>query len=71
MNEIDVSKNEGDVRQVSDLVKRYQACTLRIWRLFPSDCLPADDQSHFWVERLESILDHGLLISKTEATNEP
>jgi hypothetical protein len=39
------------------------ACAQRIWGLFPSDPIPDDERAHFWIERLESILDHGLLVS--------
>ena len=50
--------------RVPDLVSRYQRCALRIWGLFPSDPLPVSDPAHFWVERLESILDRELLVAK-------
>jgi len=48
-----------------DLLQRYQACAIRIWKLFPHDPLPDDDPAHFWIERLESILDRGLIIPPT------
>ena len=50
--------------RVPDLAKRYQECARRIWHLFPFDPLPVDDPAHFWIERLESILDHDLLEGK-------
>jgi len=46
------------------LLGRYQACAVRIWGLFPSDPLPDDDPAHFWIDRLESILDRELLAVK-------
>jgi hypothetical protein len=49
-----------------DLIKRYQACAYRIWELFPADPLPEEDMSHFMIERLESILNRGLLVPKSK-----
>ncbi len=42
------------------LLDRYQQCARRIWQLFPEDPL-GDDPAHCWIERLEAILDRGLL----------
>lgn len=43
------------------LVARYQACTMRLWEMFPRDPLPFDCVAQAWIERLEALLDHGLL----------
>lgn len=53
--------------RVPNLIERYQRCALRIWNLFPSDPLPIDDPAQFWIERLESILNHELLLPKEKA----
>jgi hypothetical protein len=50
----------------SELITRYERCALRIWELFPSDPLPPDDLAHFWIERLESMLNRGLLIARED-----
>lgn len=55
--------------RVPNLVERYQQCALRIWKLFSSDPLSVDDPAHFWIERLESILDHNLLAPASEVSN--
>lgn len=47
--------------RVPGLIGRYQACAQRIWELFPVDPLPIDDPAHFYLERLESILNRGFL----------
>lgn len=52
---------EGEVYCIANLVQRYEVCALRIWELFPTDPLSSDDPAQFWIERLESILDRGLL----------
>jgi len=49
------------------LIARYQQCVYRIWDLFPNDPLPDGDPAHFLCERLESILDRGLLVPKNDA----
>ncbi len=46
----------------SSLVGKYQALALRIWKLFPEDPLP-NCTVHFWPERLEALLDRGLLLA--------
>lgn len=48
-----------------DLVGRYQECARRIWALFEFDPLPDDDPAHFWIDRLEVILDRELLMPKS------
>jgi hypothetical protein len=48
-----------------DVLRRYQRCAMRIWDLFEHDPLPHDDPAHFFLERLESILDRGLLVPVT------
>lgn len=42
------------------LLDRYAKCAWRIWELFPGDPL-GDDGAHFPIERLEALLDRGLL----------
>lgn len=51
----------GKVIVSADLIKRYQAVAIRIWEIFPSDPL-GDSPAHFWIERLEAIVDKGLLV---------
>ncbi len=48
--------DDGDLR----ILKRYQRCAVRLWELFPTDPL-GDDPAHFYLERLEALLDRGLL----------
>jgi hypothetical protein len=43
------------------LQDRYQTCAQRIWRLFPKDPLPSSCPAQSWVERLEALLDRGML----------
>jgi hypothetical protein len=43
------------------LIERYQHCTQRLWQLFPRDPLPADDPAQGWIQRLEALLNRGLL----------
>jgi hypothetical protein len=51
----------------SALIARYQKCVYRILDLFGTrDPLPPNDPAHFLVERLESILDRGLLAPKSK-----
>lgn len=47
-----------------ELLGRYQECTRRIWHLFPTDPLGDDCPAHFLIDRLEAILDQGLLAPK-------
>lgn len=42
-------------------VARYQACAQRLWAMFPQDPLPPDHPAQGWLERLEALLDHGML----------
>jgi hypothetical protein len=46
------------------MLARYQNCVHRILNLFPSDPLPAQCQAHALVQRLEALLNLGLLIPK-------
>lgn len=43
------------------LVARYQACAQRLWAMFPRDPLPSNHPAQAWVERLEALLNHGML----------
>lgn len=53
---------EGRKQIVSaDLINRYQAVAIRIWGLFPHDPLSENNPAQFYIERLEAILDEGLL----------
>lgn len=49
----------------ADVLDRYQRAFLRLWELFPSDPL-GDDPAHFYIERLEALLDKGLLVPRTD-----
>jgi hypothetical protein len=56
-------QNPGECARAvsSELVQRYQKCALRIFELFDTDPLPSKCKAHFYIERLEAILDAGLL----------
>lgn len=45
-------------------ISRYQRCVQRIWDMFPCDPLPAD-LAQLYVERLEALLDLGLIGPRT------
>ena len=47
------------------LIRRYQTCASRILGLFPKDPLAPEDPAHTYIERLESVLDHGWLTPTT------
>ena len=49
---------------------RYVRCAERIWALFPKDPL-GDDPAHAWIERLEALLDRGLLHGIIEVAKLP
>jgi hypothetical protein len=50
------------------ILDRYRQCALRIWKLFPSD--PLDNHpAHFYIERLEALLDLGLLAPSSRERN--
>jgi hypothetical protein len=46
------------------LIERYQRCAARIWEMFPADPLPNDDPAQGYIQRLESLLDRGLLAAR-------
>ena len=43
------------------LISRYQACVWNVLAMFDGDPLPADDPSHFCIERLEALIRRGLI----------
>lgn len=47
------------------LIRRYSKCASRILGLFPNDPLALEDPAHTYIERLESVLDHGRLTMAT------
>lgn len=50
--------------------KRYGECALRIWKMFEKDPLPDGHKAHFYIERLEALLDLGLIGPKTKESPE-
>jgi hypothetical protein len=49
-----------------EVLNRYQNCAQRIWELFEEDPL-GNSSAHFLIERLEALLDQGLLVPKESA----
>lgn len=53
--------NTTATRQPDELLKRYQRCAERLWRMFARDPLPDDHPAQSWLERLEALLELGLV----------
>lgn len=43
------------------LIARYQACAQRFWEMFSQDPLPDAHPAQAWIERLEALLNLGML----------
>lgn len=61
---------EADVPVSLDTLERYQRCAERVWKLFDVDPLGDQSAAQSWVDRLEAILDGGMLASAIAATRE-
>lgn len=55
------SRREGEGSCYRRMHTRYMTCAERVWDLFDQDPLPADCAAQTWIERLEALLEHGLL----------
>jgi hypothetical protein len=59
--------NEKEYGKLQKLLLRYQRCANKIWELFPKDPLPDGHPAQGALERLEAIVELGLLQSKPPA----
>ena len=57
------------VQTDKQLLERYRTIAYRIWELYDSDPL-GDGHARFMTDRLEAILDRGLLVPRAEPTEE-
>jgi hypothetical protein len=57
-----------ELRTAIDALERYERAAKKIWTLFPADPLPNPESAHLFIERLEAIIERGLLVPRGAAT---
>lgn len=53
-----------------ELLERYQRCVSQIWDMFDKDPLPDDHPAQAWIERLEALIELGLIKSNVKPKRE-